>query len=784
MTSIRTKVKPPISLSYTLSATSGFAATVQWNARASAWPVSYYVLYRKEADDDGDYAELANSLTAAGVVSYRDATALEGVRYQYAVAAVNVHEIESAPSEILAVNMPSFPVWQTGWSLSIDQQATASVASRCVDPDGGSLTYARNGGNAPAGVTVNSAGLVATNAAAGGAYTLGIRASNASLSSDITASLTVIVPIVNVQPPTAFSLSAVSSIAISASWVAPTSGPAPTAYQLDRALTGTGNWTNAFQGLALGASDVGLEAETTYDYRLRSLDGVNASSFVTKSVTTPPASSATEFPLFEVYSAFVTARGGSPIPQSNTRYWSRPTYPSTGTVYASISALNAAIAAASSGAVLRLAAGNYANATITIGTAGVTVVANTLGGCNLTGNSNINVTAANVSVFGFDFTGPINDQNPLIQISASDTVICDCLFDISRTSNSTTANIVRNAGLRNRVCYCTVDGFNGSGRFVHNTAGTSGRYQRVDHNRVLDMVNTNTTVTIDNEVVQIGQNQTGTTYFGLTDNNYVYRWNNNNGADTNTTETEQFTFKSDANMAIRNVFEQCNGCLTLRHGDYCLVFACFWIGGGFTVAGGVRINGDGHIVACCYGEDGCSGGNVNRAFIILNGATNTEVANGTRYPAINNQVAFNSTYNWRKPIRFQTPSSGPEYPPEDNAFYNNAIDKYPSDDAIAVANAPADGNTTWNSDLVEPTVGRTASGLVAGTPAFTLVNGVRIPTVGGNCAGTATTGYSSLIQYDILGNPIPVSGANRGCFQQAPTENPWHAIRDAAGQGA
>lgn len=209
--STRTKVKPPRSLSATVSLTNGFAVSLHWTPIESGAPRSYFVVYR---DDE----ELTSGLTLS---SFRDATVLGGVLHDYRVSSVLVTEMESPASDPSYVTVPGYPVWESGWSVTLSANSHQSVSARASDPLGTSLTFSRAGGTAPAQVTVNSSGDVLNTSAAGGSYTVIIRADNGSLYSDVTVSITIAAtnqpPVFDTAPTTASVSSTGGTVQFSAS---------------------------------------------------------------------------------------------------------------------------------------------------------------------------------------------------------------------------------------------------------------------------------------------------------------------------------------------------------------------------------------------------------------------------------------------------------------------------------------------------------------------------------------------------------------------------------------
>jgi hypothetical protein len=283
----RTKVKQPVTISATYSIVSVgvFVAKVGWTRATSAWPNSYDVIYK-----NGE--ELATDLL---VTNYRDTSVSQGESLSYAVSTVNVNEIESVARASAAVRIPSYPVWQTGWSLSIDQSNTASIASRASDPDGDALTFSKVGGTVPGTVTVSSAGVVTVGSTSGGSYSLILRASDGVLSADTTVTLTVNEVVTVPNPPINFSANPASSTELDLTWQAPASGPPPTDYDLDFSLIGaSGPWTPITIGLVLVYQHTGLSESQQVWYRLLSKSGVTpAATYATATATTFAAGTGT-----------------------------------------------------------------------------------------------------------------------------------------------------------------------------------------------------------------------------------------------------------------------------------------------------------------------------------------------------------------------------------------------------------------------------------------------------------------------------------------------------------
>jgi poly(beta-D-mannuronate) lyase len=59
-------------------------------------------------------------------------------------------------------------------------------------------------------------------------------------------------------------------------------------------------------------------------------------------------------------------------------------------------------------------------------------------------------------------------------------------------------------------------------------------------------------------------------------------------------ETEIISSKSCGNTYRYNTFRKCQGTLTLRHGNRCLVEGNFFFGEGVSSTGGIRVIGEDH----------------------------------------------------------------------------------------------------------------------------------------------------------------------------------------------
>ena len=138
------------------------------------------------------------TLSTAGVLSYNGTGAVASSTVQFR-ASSGVHVADSASTSVgIAAYVPTnrAPVWSGTTSLGSYSNGSAQsipLAAYASDPDADPLTFTRQGGTAPAGVTVNASTGVLTIplGTAAGSYTVTVRASDASLYADRTFSMTV-----------------------------------------------------------------------------------------------------------------------------------------------------------------------------------------------------------------------------------------------------------------------------------------------------------------------------------------------------------------------------------------------------------------------------------------------------------------------------------------------------------------------------------------------------------------------------------------------------------------
>lgn len=143
--------------------------------------------------------------------------------------------------------------------------------------------------------------------------------------------------------------------------------------------------------------------------------------------------------------------------------------------------------------------------------------------------------------------------------------------------------------------------------------------------------------------------------------NYFFRCNG---------EVEIISNKSCANTYRNNVFDSCEGTLTLRHGNDCTVDGNYFFGRGAPNTGGVRIIGERHRVFNNYFE-GLAGNSQRSAISLVRGVENSELFE--YFQVKDAQVAFNTIVNCKSGITANIGNSASTMPVTDSRVTGNLI---------------------------------------------------------------------------------------------------------------
>ncbi|UCD37261.1 MAG: T9SS type A sorting domain-containing protein [Fidelibacterota bacterium] len=194
----------------------------------------------------------------------------------------------------------------------------------------------------------------------------------------------------------------------------------------------------------------------------------------------------------------------------------------------------------------------------------------------------------------------------------------------------------------------------------------------------------------------------GTSDYSLTDSyttveyNYFERCNG---------EVEIISSKSCFNVYRYNTFYECEGALTLRHGNDCTVEGNFFIGNNKSMTGGVRIIGERHKVYNNYFQDLAGTGNRAAISLMDGNVTNTTDSLNQYFQVKDPLVAFNTLVNCSQSIILGLGygDRGRTLPPLRPVFANNVVFSDLGYYLITVEDSPQDplweGNIMYGSPL-------------------------------------------------------------------------------------
>ncbi|MDM9630892.1 chondroitinase-B domain-containing protein [Robiginitalea aurantiaca] len=244
-----------------------------------------------------------------------------------------------------------------------------------------------------------------------------------------------------------------------------------------------------------------------------------------------------------------------------------------------------------------------------------------------------------------------------------------------------------------RLTECVIDNFSNPERHEPDTwVAIYGKNNRVDHNHLVGKRNRGVTmiVRLNTEESRENNHQIDHNYFGPRQNlgsnggetmrigtSHYSRTNSNtmvaaNYFDRCNGEHEIISNKSGQNTYKNNVFYECSGTLTMRHGEETLVDGNVFIGNNKPSTGGIRVINGKQTVINNYGI-GLTGYRFRGAFVIMNGIYNSPI---NRYDQAKDAVVRNNTFINCDHVQLCAGADAERSaPPEDcvvenNIFYN------------------------------------------------------------------------------------------------------------------
>ncbi|MEL4308650.1 chondroitinase-B domain-containing protein [Joostella sp. CR20] len=309
-----------------------------------------------------------------------------------------------------------------------------------------------------------------------------------------------------------------------------------------------------------------------------------------------------------------------------------------------LSEFNEAISKAKPGDTLILANGTWENAELLFEAKGtsdslITLKAETKGEVILTGNSNLRIAGEYLVVEGLVFKDGFTPTNEVISFKkdnknlANNCRLTECVIDnFSNPERHEADTWVAIYGKNNRIDHNHLEGKRNRGVTMTvrlNTEESRENNHRIDHNYFGPRQNLGSN---GGETLRIG-----TSHYSLTNSKTLVEYNY---FDRCNGEHEIISNKSCQNTFKNNVFYECTGTLTMRHGNETWVEGNVFFGNGKLNTGGIRVINGQQTVVNNYGE-GLTGYRFRGAFVVMNGVPNSPI---NRYFQVEDARVENNTF--------------------------------------------------------------------------------------------------------------------------------------------
>ena len=306
----------------------------------------------------------------------------------------------------------------------------------------------------------------------------------------------------------------------------------------------------------------------------------------------------------------------------------------------------------------------------------------------LSGTSTLRIVGKYLVVDGLYFTNGYSNNGGIIEFrnGSNNAQYCrltnTAIINYNPASNSTDYKWISLYGDHNRVDHCYLKGKTHSGTTLVVWLSSTPNYHLIDHNYFAFRPELGVN---GGETIRVGTSE-WSMYDSYTTVEYNY-FEECNG------EIEIISSKSCENIYRYNTFKNCDGALTLRHGNRCTVEGNFFIGNNNSQSGGVRIIGEDHKVFNNYFYQ-LGGTDFRSAASFVNGIPNSPL-NGY-FQVKNALVAFNTFVNCYQSITLGAGASSSQNLPPLNCLIANNIVKSTRGPIIKVTAAPISMNYEGN----------------------------------------------------------------------------------------
>lgn len=374
----------------------------------------------------------------------------------------------------------------------------------------------------------------------------------------------------------------------------------------------------------------------------------------------------------------------------------------------------------------------------------ITLRAQTPGKVVLTGKSRLRIGGQHLVVQGLWFKDAGARQHDVIEFRATSAqaamycrVTACAITSFNPPNKKQDYKWVSLYGVGNRVDHCYFADKQHAGTTLVVWVGDQPNYHQIDHNHF-------------GPRPRLGQNggetiRVGTSEVSMHKSRTIVEFNlfeECNG------EVEIVSNKSCENAYRHNTFLNCEGAMTLRHGNDCKVEANYFLGNNRKNTGGVRVIGEGHRVMNNYFAD-LAGEEARSALTLMNGLKDSPLHG--YFQVKRAMIAFNTFTNCKSSVLIGYVSDNPkggDLPPLDCVFAHNRL-LSPKAPLIKIEFAPQNWN--WMGNVVSGKLG---------VPAVEGLGQVEV-------RDKAKNEFPE-VNEDITGRPR-VGDKDAGCFQKTET---------------
>ncbi len=304
----------------------------------------------------------------------------------------------------------------------------------------------------------------------------------------------------------------------------------------------------------------------------------------------------------------------------------------------------------------------------------VVLLAEKAGDVILNGSSKLNFSGKYIEINGLYFKdGTLSASDVISFRTSSSNTAENCrltnttIENYNPSLNTVDSKWVSIYGKNNKVDHCSFVNKNNSGTLlvVWLTSGVTVNHVISDNyfgsrNSNLDSSGNELN---GQEIIRVGDSSTSMTTASVTvEGNFFEKCNG---------EIEVISNKSCGNLYKNNLFLECKGMLTLRHGNSCTVIGNYFFGNGISESGGVRIIGENHKVYNNYFEN-LRGTNYRSAICMVRGMENSVL--NDYFQVKNALVAFNTMVNCSQSFSINyNSSSSYKMPPIGSTIAHNHV---------------------------------------------------------------------------------------------------------------